>query len=207
MWERSYIRDVLQHPQAWERLSHLDTGTNTRRERPPPLLTCQSDNRVNESDRKYQMLNSLHFGICRRTKSVRAKPDGATLSFPLALEWMKNSSLPAEGSSHWLLLERYVFIQYYANAALCTPAILSVACGFPPSIETINTLLQFGFTLQALCECVRADVDVCKSVCICVHVWGCVFNVCVNGWPTETRMWRWKQLFGFGALLRREKKM
>lgn len=37
---------------------------------PPPLLTCHSDIRVNESDRKYQMLNSLHFGICRRMKSV-----------------------------------------------------------------------------------------------------------------------------------------
>lgn len=54
----------------------------------------------------------------------------------------------------------YVFIQYYANAALCTPAIQSVVCVSP--IETINTLLlQLGSILQVLCESVCA-------YCVCV---------------------------------------
>lgn len=91
----------------------------------------------------------------------------------------------------------YVFIQYYANAAICTPAIQSVAC-VPPPLETINTLSPIwlyptGFVWMCVDVCIfclRASVH---SVFVCVDE---RLNVRVE---VETA-------FGFGALLRREKK-
>lgn len=79
--------------------------------------------------------------------------------------------------------------------------------GLCSPIETINTLfLQFGFILQASCECVhrcnRLHIGVHLRLGLSVRVH--LMFVCVNEWlganvEVETA-------FGFGALLQREKK-
>ena len=99
----------------------------------------------------------------------------------------------------------YVFIQYYANTAFMHPC--NPISGLCSPIETINTpSLQFGFNLQAMWVCVCVE-HLCVFVwesrreCVCVYLmwvsdWARVC-VCVCGGETA---------FGFGALLRREKK-
>lgn len=94
-------------------------------------------------------------------------------------------SPPAEGFSlwHFIRVTPYIFAQYYANAALCTPCI--PVGSFRSSRQTINTLLlQSGFIPQALCECADVPVRI-----LCERAW------CWCAWMSDwMRTWKWKQL-------------
>ena len=154
---------------------------------------CHSEIRVNESDGGYQTLNSLRFGVSRRIKSEQSWT-GSTLRLPL---------LQQGESSHWLLLETYpAYLFNLMQMQLYAPLQSNQWPAHPPKTPFIETLLlRFGFILQASCECVRmfayqnAFVFMPECVCMCASV------VCER---EAEWAWRWKQLFGFGALLRRE---
>lgn len=117
------IRHRLQHPRARGGLSHVNTEPNKQTKQvmaPLPLLTCWSEIRVNESDKKKcQTLNSLHFGFIRRFKSMWVKVDQTSRTEVYEIQPSSRGIFPMT----FIREISRVFIQHYANAALCTPAI------------------------------------------------------------------------------------
>lgn len=189
-----YVRDRLQHPPTSLREA-VAPGYRNKQEAPPLLLTFQREIRVNESDRKYQMLNSLHFGNSKRINSMWAKLDEATLSFLLG---------PSSRGVFPLTFIRkisYVFYSILCKCSFMHPCNLISGLRPPPPPPHRNSqyTLQFGFILQALCECVHGCRRMFAYQCafpfmhrsVCVQLMFVCACVCVCEWA---RMQRWKQL-------------
>lgn len=176
---QSYIRDRLQQPHAWERLSHLDTEAYQEREH----------RRLSSPAKARSGSMSLIENIRCWIPFTLVPTDGIIVCERSWTEFPSQTTI--QPSSRGIIPLTFiraiscVFIQYYANAALCAPAIQSVACVSQKKLlihSFFNLALSYRLCVT-VCGCRRLQIS--AHSCLCASVRVCAFDVCLCEWASE----------------------